>query len=73
VRIIEGFASRYTNPKIALQYRAELAALFSNAWVVHPRALTEAAVNQSVGHARANNTRRNRLAPGRPRCCERYL
>lgn len=30
--------------------------------VCDPRGLTEAAVNQWVGHARANNTRRGRLA-----------
>ena len=37
-------------------------ALFAFAGVSHPRRLTEAAVNQWVGQARANNTRRGRMA-----------
>jgi integrase len=54
--------SRYTNPKTAQQYRAELTALFAHTGASHPRALTDAAVNHWVAKGRANNTRRNRLA-----------
>jgi hypothetical protein len=60
--LIDRFASRYPNPKTAHQYRAELLALFRHVGVPDPRALSDGAVNQWVGRARANNTRRGRLA-----------
>ena len=60
--LIDHFVSRYTNPDTARQYRAELSALFAFAGAAHPRALTDAAVNHWVASARANNTRRGRLA-----------
>jgi hypothetical protein len=50
------------NVKTAQQYESELTSLFAFAGVSHPRALSEAAVNQWVSQARANNTRRGRLA-----------
>lgn len=59
--MIDRFVSRYTNPKTSHQYRAELTALFRHVGVTHPRLLGDAAVNQWVALARANNTRRNRL------------
>ncbi len=59
--MIDRFVSRYTNPKTSHQYRAELTALFRHVGVTHPRSLTDAAINQWVALARANNTRRNRL------------
>jgi hypothetical protein len=60
--LIDRFASRYTNPKTAHQYRAELTALFRHVGVPQPRALSDGAVNQWVALARANNIRRGRLA-----------
>jgi hypothetical protein len=60
--LIDRFASRYTNPKTSVQYRAELKARFRHVGVIHPRMLSDAAVNQWVAMARANNTRRGRLA-----------
>ncbi len=61
-QLVESFVGRYTNPKTAQQYRAELTALFAYTGAAHPRALTDAAVNHWVARARANNTRRGRLA-----------
>jgi len=60
--LVERFCSRYTNPDTARQYRQELAGLFAYSGASHPRALTDAAVNHWVSKARANNTRRGRLA-----------
>jgi integrase len=51
-----------TNPDTARQYRQELAGLFAYSGASHPRALSDAAVNHWVSEARANNTRRGRLA-----------
>lgn len=59
--LIDRFVGRYTNPKTSHQYRAELTALFRHVRVTDPRLLSDPAVNQWVGLAKANNTRRNRL------------
>jgi hypothetical protein len=53
--LIDRFVSRYTNPKTSHQYRAELTALLRHVGVTHPRLLSDAAVNQWVALARANN------------------
>jgi hypothetical protein len=61
-RLIEGFASRYTNPKTARQYRADLTALFSNAGVVHRGCIAFAAVAPPAGEPALPSGRTSRWA-----------
>lgn len=60
--LVREFARGYNNAGTRCQYETELAALFGYAGVDHPAELTESAVLEWCGLARANNTVRNQLS-----------